>query len=565
MGSYPPSSSIPLSVPSGSEKPTRIARVLQPRVVLTMITVLLICSVLGLGIGIARFKEERLNPLPASIAACQGFMAVSVCSHPSILIVFTDQAKVWPHDYLRPTSCRLCDIQRADWTSAATEEEASWVLYPTSKAESGLVGSMHHRIVCCGCKTWNMRKDITRMFPTDSRSDRRQSLLVGINASKPGRVLTFCSLGTGILLTTLYTTKYPFEMPEAFTTGVTCRVSSFGDDLFDRNVSAISSFETISSREQGNLVVKEQPMVIAPYPTQTVPGEYPLERRATELFRLIPASQASNWRNEVKDLVSNATRVDSAIDIQEDRGSGQNSGSSDQGSNPPYPQLQVQRQRLVKPSSCICQESQRAPLSRIRSAEFPSILVEPEVRYVPVSIPPPALEWTSSRGNVSSSTQTIDFQTQQKQPTPPKPRRPNLYTVFSGPAIRKSAPVTVVRRKTTEIKIPGAFVDYQGKVDEERKRKVEEHARTPEAETVVRTQRHEKEIALQNGHQLNLSHSLAKRWRNNKQRAARNQQNSSGEMGNGAHEKDADIRPLRRIQLVDNGPVGVGYLAREYR
>jgi hypothetical protein len=53
---------------------------LRPSVVLITLAIMLVSAILGLAIGIARFKEERVTPFPVSISACQGFVIVGVSS-----------------------------------------------------------------------------------------------------------------------------------------------------------------------------------------------------------------------------------------------------------------------------------------------------------------------------------------------------------------------------------------------------------------------------------------------------------------------------------------------------
>ncbi|PMD21660.1 hypothetical protein NA56DRAFT_120049 [Hyaloscypha hepaticicola] len=60
------------------------------------------------------------------------------------------------------------------------------------------------------------------------------------------------------------------------------------------------------------------------------------------------------------------------------------------------PSATVVRSRIVTPSSSISNFSRRSPLSTMRNAEYPDVVVRPDLRYCPPIIPPPH-EWNSSR------------------------------------------------------------------------------------------------------------------------------------------------------------------------
>lgn len=76
------------ALPSEFMRPTHTARILRPSVVLATVVILLLCGVMGMGIGIARFKEDRVEPLRASVGACQGFMIVAVCHLHRLMLRF---------------------------------------------------------------------------------------------------------------------------------------------------------------------------------------------------------------------------------------------------------------------------------------------------------------------------------------------------------------------------------------------------------------------------------------------------------------------------------------------
>lgn len=64
--------------PPGFVRPSLVERILKPGVVLVTVVVLLMCSVVGAGVGIATFKKDRVEPMSASMGACHGFILVAV-------------------------------------------------------------------------------------------------------------------------------------------------------------------------------------------------------------------------------------------------------------------------------------------------------------------------------------------------------------------------------------------------------------------------------------------------------------------------------------------------------
>jgi hypothetical protein len=91
----------------------------------------------------------------------------------------------------------------------------------------------------------------------------------------------------GILLTALESCQYPFETPEALHIPImiTCRVSSFGDDMLDRSVSQISFYpdENIYATDGPRLLAQENPKRKPVPQARTMPGDFPQERPITPL------------------------------------------------------------------------------------------------------------------------------------------------------------------------------------------------------------------------------------------------------------------------------------------
>lgn len=207
-----------------------------------------------------------------------------------------------------------------------------------------------------------------------------------------------------------------------------------------------------------------------------------------------------------------ASTFDSAVSLSYETSSGasENMSTSDRSSHLSMPRRAVvtrrpvhqrQRSRTVTPSSSISNLSRRSPLSSIRyvcchdsiskltpcrSADYPHILVRPELRYCPPNIPPPH-GWNSSRtSSISQLVPVADIQSIQ--------RRPSFSTsenfVIRGP--RKNLPPLprsrppLTRRKTSDIKVPGAYANDRPSFDYEEK--LEEYVRKIEVEYVSRSQ-----------------------------------------------------------------------------
>lgn len=381
-------------------------------------------------------------------------------------------------------------------------------------------------------------------------------------------------------MTALEACKYPFEIPEAFT-GVTCRVSSFGDDLFDRNMSAITSFDSLPTRQREQTTVGEEPVANV-YPTeapalprQMVLGGYLPERSLAQLLPPIQ-SQASAWSAEVKDLVAKDVferkKSQKAVLVVDagSKASGEKYRTGYSHNKPRAPRKTGYRQKVVSPSSSISNENRRSPLSRMRSAEFPNITVQPELKFLPlgvqappqkrvrpasrVAIPPP---FSPPNGNLHQQKENV------KPIELPVSQIPGTYVSSDGTTTSRSPTLPTVKRTSLEIQIPGAYIESCSSFDDERSGKSEEHATKIEADVAIRKQNYRTSKDSANVHRVHVpvqsSGSNSPRQRYKDQRIAKKRAKITMQEESAAQETEEEIgisdAPLRRITLVDNGPV----------
>lgn len=66
----------------GVARPRILARWLRPGVVLGTIVLLLLCSVIGTGIGVSMFRQHAVDKLAASVGAAQGIVLIAVSIGP---------------------------------------------------------------------------------------------------------------------------------------------------------------------------------------------------------------------------------------------------------------------------------------------------------------------------------------------------------------------------------------------------------------------------------------------------------------------------------------------------
>ncbi|KAK0130254.1 hypothetical protein ONS96_000777 [Cadophora gregata f. sp. sojae] len=186
---------------------------------------------------------------------------------------------------------------------------------------------------------------------------------------------------------------------------------------------------------------------------------------------------------------------DSAISLSYETSSGasESTSTSDRSSNVSVPRRVVvtrrsvhQRRmsRAVTPSSSISNLSRRSPLSSVRSADCPHILVRPELRYCPPQIPPPH-GWNSSRtSSISQLIPVADIQSLQSRPSSTSENLVIRGPRKTLPALPRNGP-PLTRRKTSDLKVPGAYVNDQASFNYEEN--LDECVRKIEVEYVKRS------------------------------------------------------------------------------
>lgn len=197
----------------------------------------------------------------------------------------------------------------------------------------------------------------------------------------------------GILLTALESCQYPFETPEALHIPImiTCRVSSFGDDMLDRSVSQISFYpdENIYATEGPRLLAQEHPKRKPVPQARTMPGDFPPERPITPLLPMAQRSRSRGWGEEWTHLVQDTSpkrgiRPTVSPISMSDVSSGyarSSSGYASTSDRSSVSQISVSkrtsRPRTVTPSSSISNLSRRSPLATMRYSypleQLPSI------------------------------------------------------------------------------------------------------------------------------------------------------------------------------------------------
>lgn len=217
-------------------------------------------------------------------------------------------------------------------------------------------------------------------------------------------------MAVSIILTALESCQYPVQTPEALRIRlITCRVSSFGDDIRERSISDVSSFEDEIFEEEPRAINHRCSIKRKPLPKSTLmPGDYPLERALSPLLpmakRPSPRGWAEEWTHLVRDTSSKWKGIsNSGLAISLSSVSSWYLSSSGSSSDLLISKRK-RRPRTVTPSSSISNLSRRSPLSTMRyempqdhtcslltshrSAEFPDVVIRPELRFLPPTIPP---------------------------------------------------------------------------------------------------------------------------------------------------------------------------------
>ncbi|KAL2062895.1 hypothetical protein VTL71DRAFT_5967 [Oculimacula yallundae] len=329
---------------------------------------------------------------------------------------------------------------------------------------------------------------------------------------------------TGIILTALESCKYPFELPLILLTHkIKFRQSPSEDDVLDRSVSRESSFDigTSGGEKPKKPFAQKSRTETEPLPqTPSDISEAP-ERPLTPLLSILPRNRlgSKSWGEEwvhlrkhsglkQKSISSTDSAVsqigmekksistfDSAVSLSYETSSGASEymSMSDRSSHVSMPRRAITRRpvrqragsRTITPSSSISNLSRRSPLSSVRSADYPHILVRPELRYCPPIIPSPH-SWHSSR--TSSNSQVVRVADPRSLH-----RQPSFSTsenfVIRGPRknlppLPRSRPPLSTRRSNQNVR--GSSVSSRPSFDYEEK--IDEHLRKIEVEYVMRSQ-----------------------------------------------------------------------------
>jgi hypothetical protein len=126
-----------------------------------------------------------------------------------------------------------------------------------------------------------------------------------------------------------------------------------------------------------------------------------------------------------------------------------------------------------------------------RYAEYPDVVVRPDLRYCPPIIPPPH-EWNSSRtASMSQLIPLADIHGLQRMSSMDFPDQLRVREPAKNlpPLPRASTAPGPMRRKTTDIRVPGAFVEHRSSFDQEAN--LDEHLRKIEVAYVTRRQRNQ--------------------------------------------------------------------------
>ncbi|KAF4612828.1 hypothetical protein G7Y89_g15545 [Cudoniella acicularis] len=454
---------VELAMPSSRVKPTLTTRLLKPGVVIITVVILAATSITGL--VVAASILESASPHSMSVMVAQGFVVTAATfsiSYISLHIVASKHND--PVGIVRPPVLRL----HAACFIIARLALVVWIM------------AMIASIVALSRPAMCIKAAI------DCRSE-----IIGVVISN------LAVLAAGIVLTALEACQYPFQLPEVFHIAkrMTWRVSaSFENAILERSISRASSFnEGAPENDKVKAVkykisAKQKPLPRLP----SIPAEDPSERPITPLLPMAQGSNSRGWgqewtHNSRGDKRKGMTKSDSAVSGMSRSSSGYiSSDHSSDNSAPKRPS----RPRVVTPSSSISNLTKRSPLSTMRSAEYPDVVVRPDLRYCPPTISAPH-EWRLSRtASLNQLLPVADIQYLQRQASFSAShqymvRRPSATLPPLLAHHRRRTP-PVVKRRSSEIRIPGPYLDYRLSMDAERN--LEEHARTIEAISISRSE-----------------------------------------------------------------------------
>lgn len=182
-------------------------------------------------------------------------------------------------------------------------------------------------------------------------------------------MLTWLSISAGVILTSLESSQHHFQIPDLLQIPqtITCRVSSFGSEIFDRSTrTSLRDNESVFTDIPHSTVMEQPVFIRQPLPpSPSILSQFPLEILVKS--PPIVKKAAKGWGEErthlVEDTSTNSTaRTTSSGSIS---GSSSYTSISDRSSDTPVSK-RIPRPRNVTPSSSISHMSRRSPLSTMR-------------------------------------------------------------------------------------------------------------------------------------------------------------------------------------------------------
>ncbi|RDW88313.1 hypothetical protein BP6252_00345 [Coleophoma cylindrospora] len=451
------------------QPPMRNSKLLTPTLIASAVTMLAMCSTIGILIAASIFSSS--DPYARYIGVTQAFTSIAAAF--SVFYILLHGAAAYRNHPIGPSRPPVNKVHALCFIFARLGLLA-WVV--AIIANAAVVSKPN---ICQG----------------GGKLCRLQVIDLTISS--------FGFINSGIILAALESCQHPFQSPR-LCSGVTCRVSAFGDDIVDGRPFSTTTIETIDEKSselsaeskiiwQNN--VKRKPVPSRSSTTTSIPGEYPeeasIDRPLTPVL-LLPRTKSTrnSWGEEWKHLAQETQAR--PIPIALSKSLSLNSLPSSKASEPRPGRFdsclskRQGRSKTVTPSSSISNLSRRSPLATMRVAEFPEIAICPDVYVLPPKIPPPH-EWSSSRTeSLQQLLPVADLHAVQRT-TSVMQRRPSA--VVAPLMIRKvnrqnslsRPPMGLVRRSTLDVKVPGAFPNYRLQPDE---MKLDAHAKVVDAESV---------------------------------------------------------------------------------
>ncbi|KAG9233935.1 hypothetical protein BJ875DRAFT_441769 [Amylocarpus encephaloides] len=429
---------------------SRTVRILNPWAMLATVLVLAACSIIGVVVG-------------ALICATKDWHAMGeIASQISILLA---------------ASCSIFYLA-LHLTAAYHNEAIGLVRPPVMRLHGACFVTARIVFVLWIISIVISSVALSRMNVCPARSPGCKAEVIGVTIS------SFGFMTTGIILTGLEACEHPFQCPGAF--GIPKRAArrpSFLDDE-ELDVSRRGSIDirTDEARRNGNQRERMREKPLPRIPTFPTISELP-ERSLTSLLPMRQASKPQSWGNGSRHLVKEPgkkglTKSDSAVSGLSRSSSGYI--SSDHSSEDSGPRRQ-KRPTVSTPSSSISNLTKRSPLSTVRdllsdsSAEYPELVVRPELRYLPPNITAP-YEWNLSRtASLSRLLPVADVQHLRRRSSitakPYSIRRPKRDLPPLTHEGKRSA--ASINRRTMDIKIPRAYIEERLSLTPEREPAVE--------------------------------------------------------------------------------------------